>query len=128
MNNSESTATKLLQLKTLGIQLVLDDFGTGYSSLAHLHRFPIDELKVDRSFVNRIGHDKKNFISAIVALAEYLGVEVTAEGIETSEQLQHLKGMNCQYGQGYFFAPPLPQTEAQVFLNTQLQDMNYPAL
>jgi diguanylate cyclase (GGDEF)-like protein/PAS domain S-box-containing protein len=122
MSNSESTATKLLELKALGIRFVIDDFGTGYSSLAHLHRFPIDELKIDRSFVTRIGHDKKNFINAIVALAQYLEIEVTAEGIETLEQLQQLKALNCRYGQGYFFSPPLPGAEAQVLLNTQFQD------
>lgn len=116
-----SATTTLLQLKALGIQLAIDDFGTGYSSLARLHRFPIDTLKVDRSFISRIGSDQESleFIKGIMALAHYLKVEVTAEGIETPEQFQHLKTLNCKYGQGYFFAPPLAAAEVEALFNAQ---------
>jgi diguanylate cyclase (GGDEF)-like protein/PAS domain S-box-containing protein len=113
MENHESATVILSQLRGLGIQLVIDDFGTGYSSLGRLHRFPIDILKIDRSFVSKIGTNGKNFEIAetIITLAQKLGVEVTAEGVETVAQLAQLRGLNCAYGQGYFFSQPL-DTEA----------------
>jgi len=113
--NDESTIATLSKIKALGVQLSIDDFGTGYSSLSRLHRFPIDELKIDRSFVSKIGTGKGNLeiTETILALANKLGMHAIAEGIETAEQLEHLRELNCAYGQGYFFSQPLPSHAAE---------------
>ena len=115
MENAQSAIAKLEQIKALGIKLAIDDFGTGYSSLGRLHNFPIDELKIDRSFVSKIGADEGNLeiTETIVTLAQKLGVDVTAEGIETAEQLAQLRKLKCAYGQGYFFSRPLPSQAAE---------------
>jgi diguanylate cyclase (GGDEF)-like protein/PAS domain S-box-containing protein len=109
MENAEIAAMMLQQLKSIGIQLAIDDFGTGYSSLSYLHRFPIDTLKVDRSFINRIDVDGENLeiVRTIVTLAWNLGMDVIAEGVETAKQLAQLKALKCEYAQGYFFAKPM---------------------
>jgi diguanylate cyclase (GGDEF)-like protein len=109
MENAESAAEKLTQLRALGIKLYMDDFGTGYSSLSYLHRFPIDALKIDRSFVSRIGHDNESsaIIRTIITLAKTLGLDIIVEGIETKEQLEHLKELGCKKGQGFLFYKPL---------------------
>jgi predicted signal transduction protein with EAL and GGDEF domain len=98
------------ELRGLGVRLSLDDFGTGYSSLSYLKRFPVDAVKVDRAFVDGLGTDPHDtaLVAAIVAMAEALGLEVTAEGVETQHQLANLKRLNCQRAQGYFLAPPMP--------------------
>jgi EAL domain-containing protein (putative c-di-GMP-specific phosphodiesterase class I) len=102
-------AERLKQLKELGIGLCIDDFGTGYSSLSRLHEFPIDTLKIDRSFVNRLHlysshHDT---VQMIVSLAHSLGMDVVAEGVENSIQLEKLKQLNCEFAQGYLFSKPV---------------------
>jgi diguanylate cyclase (GGDEF)-like protein/PAS domain S-box-containing protein len=123
MENEESATARLLQLRALGIQLCIDDFGTGYSSLGRLHHFPIDVLKIDCSFVSKIGTDRGNLeiTETIVTLAHKLGVDVTAEGVETPEQLAQLRKLKCEYGQGYFFSEPLDSkaTEALMMVNPQ---------
>ncbi|HEU0054262.1 MAG TPA: EAL domain-containing protein, partial [Longimicrobium sp.] len=108
----------LSRLRELGVALCMDDFGTGYSSLGYLHRFPIDELKIDRSFVARMDTDARNaqLVQAIVALARNLGVRVVAEGVETPEQLAALRALGCDYGQGYLFSRPLPEADADALL------------
>jgi diguanylate cyclase (GGDEF)-like protein len=108
MENAELAAQFFKRLKALGVQLSIDDFGTGYSSLGYLHRFPLDTLKIDRSFVGRIGEAAENIeiVRTIVSLADNMGMEVVAEGIETLGQLAQLRKLNCQYGQGYLFARP----------------------
>lgn len=113
--NDESTIATLLQIKALGVQLSIDDFGTGYSSLSRLHHFPIDELKIDRSFISKIGAGKGNLAitETILTLAKKLGVSEIAEGIETAEQLAYLRELNCAYGQGYFFSKPLTSQAAE---------------
>jgi len=105
----EAAAAKLRQLRQRGITLSMDDFGTGYSSLSYLHQFPFDMLKIDRSFVSRIGRNGENseIAAAIVALAQGLGMKVVAEGVETPEQAEQLRTLGCHYGQGYHFAKPL---------------------
>jgi len=115
MENIEAATELFSQLKKRGIKLCLDDFGTGYSSLSYLHRFPIDVLKVDRSFVNRIGPRGENteIVKAIITLAHNLDMEVIAEGIETRDQLLQLKKLGCDVGQGYLFAKPLEITTAE---------------
>src|SRR5262249_17620830 len=99
----------LARLKSLGIRLAIDDFGKGYSSLSYLHQFPCDMLKIDRSFISRMGVNGENteIARTIVALAQGLGLEVVAEGIEARHQLTHLRNLGCQYGQGYLFSRPL---------------------
>lgn len=108
MDGSEATRTLLCSLKTLGLQLVVDDFGTGYSSLSNLHRYPIDALKIDRSFVRNIGTqaDKLQIVNTILALARTLRMEVIAEGIEKAGDLERLRELKCEFGQGYYFGKP----------------------
>lgn len=118
MHDVERTIQRLHELKGLSIQLVVDDFGTGYSSLAYLRRFPISVLKVDKSFVWRLGTDPGDdaIVRSIVTLAGDLGMQVVAEGIETAEQLEALRVLQCDYGQGYFFSPPVPSHLAETFV------------
>ena len=115
IENMEVATQTLLEIKTRGIKLSMDDFGTGYSSLSYLHRFPVDILKIDRSFVQDIQINKGNYaiVKAIVTLAHVLEMEVIAEGIEDTYQLNQLKLLNCEYGQGYYFAKPLNQQQAE---------------
>jgi EAL domain-containing protein (putative c-di-GMP-specific phosphodiesterase class I) len=93
----------------------MDDFGTGYSSLSYLHKFSFDVLKVDRSFVRRIGPRGENseIVATIVALAHNLGMRVVAEGVETAEQSEQLRALTCHYGQGYYFSRPVPAEAAE---------------
>ncbi len=116
MQDVDTTRMSLVALKNLGLSLSLDDFGTGYSSLSYLRRFPIDELKIDRSFINDIhsNEDDAAIASAIVAMAHSLGLAVVAEGVECKEQADLLAGMGCSQAQGYFYARPMP---AQAFLD-----------
>ncbi len=118
MENSELAAITLAKLRRLGVRLSIDDFGTGYSSLSYLNRFPVDTLKIDRSFVTRLSEAAENLqiVKTIVTLAGNLGMEVIAEGVETEDQLNHLKALNCQYAQGYLFAEPLEAAEAEMFI------------
>ena len=118
MENADSAADILSQLKNIDLQLYMDDFGTGYSSLSYLHRFPIDTLKIDRSFVSRMGIDEESseIVRTIVTLAQNLGMEVTAEGVETAEQLAQLRTLTCERGQGYFFSKPLDAEAAEALI------------
>jgi EAL domain-containing protein (putative c-di-GMP-specific phosphodiesterase class I) len=106
MEHGEATITRLQKLRDLGVQLSIDDFGTGYSSLSYLQRFPINTLKIDRSFVNRIGNNGENIeiIQAILALVRSLNIDAIAEGAETTEQVAQLKLLKCDYGQGWWFS------------------------
>jgi EAL domain-containing protein (putative c-di-GMP-specific phosphodiesterase class I) len=115
MDNIETATAMLFQLRALGVRLSIDDFGTGYSSLSYLHRFPIDTLKIDRSFVTRIVNDKENIeiVRTILMLAENLGMDVVAEGVETQEQMALLRELSCNSGQGYFFSKPMKRHEAE---------------
>ncbi len=121
IEQTESTTTILSQLKALGIHLYIDDFGTGYSSLSRLHRFPIDRLKIDRSFVSQMEVDSENLeiVRTIVTLAHNLGIDVTAEGVETAEQLAQLQALGCEYGQGYFFSKPVESRLAEALIAKQ---------
>ncbi len=109
MENIETATDMLRQMRALGVQLAIDDFGTGYSSLSYLHRFPIDTLKIDRSFVTRMTENSENaeIVRTIVVLAQNLGMDVVAEGVETNEQLVLLQKLGCENGQGYFFSKPV---------------------
>lgn len=110
MENVNAAMSMLTELKDIGFETSVDDFGTGFSSLSHLKRFPIHELKVDRSFVDGIvgDRDDRAITSAIIAMASSLELRVVAEGVETAEQLRELQTMGCHIGQGYHFSRPLP--------------------
>lgn len=109
MDNPDLATSALQKLKQRSIQLSIDDFGTGYSSLSYLHRFPIDTLKIDRSFISRMGERGENaaIVEAIITLAHHLNITVTAEGVETASQLTQLSKMGCEEVQGYFLSKPL---------------------
>ena len=110
LDDSEASHETLRRLKALGVRLVLDDFGTGFSSLDYLRRFPFDSLKVDRSFIARLGDQPEDaaIVQAIAGIAAALGLGVTAEGVETEEQLNAVRALGCQHAQGFYFTPPLP--------------------
>lgn len=115
----QRVAALLEDLWSTGLRFSLDDFGTGYSSLGYLSRFPVQTLKVDKSFVDELGRDEKKtrITSAIVTLAHTLGMDVVAEGIETEVQRGRLLALGCEYGQGYLFSKPLPEAQAEIFLD-----------
>jgi EAL domain-containing protein (putative c-di-GMP-specific phosphodiesterase class I) len=118
MKNPEAVRQTLAGIKAQGIDTCLDDFGTGYSSLSHLQQLPIRFLKIDQTFVRRLGTDDDALaiVKTIIALAHQLGRQVIAEGVETAEQLVILRSLGCEYGQGYYFAKPLPPEEAGTLL------------
>ncbi|GAB4533898.1 MAG: hypothetical protein Tsb0014_19710 [Pleurocapsa sp.] len=121
MDRAESATSILEQLKERQIKLSIDDFGTGYSSLSYLHRFPVDTLKIDRSFINRIGEGGENLeiIEAIITVAHNLGMTIVAEGIETSQQKVYLRDIYCEEGQGYLFSKPLSSEAVESMLCNQ---------
>jgi diguanylate cyclase (GGDEF)-like protein/PAS domain S-box-containing protein len=114
MGDAGGAAATLEELKTLGVDLCIDDFGIGYSSLSYLHRFPIDTLKIDRSFITRLGADAQSeqIVRTILVLAQTLGLRAVAEGVETPEQAETLRSIGCEYAQGYRFSHPLPGNAA----------------
>lgn len=118
MGNAEAVIEVLRKIQRLGVQLSIDDFGTGYSNLSYLHRFPIDTLKVDRSFVNTMedGSENGEIVRTVIALAKALRLSVIAEGIESIHQFHQLRILGCEFGQGYLFARPLPEKEATALL------------
>ncbi len=119
MSDVEKTGSILSDLKALGVRLSIDDFGTGYSSLNYLRRFPVDILKIDRSFVSNMHIDNNcKIVATIVMLAHNLGLHVVAEGTETADQLRQLKELHCDFGQGYFFSKPLKPEQAEQLLVT----------
>jgi EAL domain-containing protein (putative c-di-GMP-specific phosphodiesterase class I) len=108
MADTELAVTRLQELKALGVNLALDDFGTGYSSLSYLSRFPVDILKMDRSFLREgATPEMSGLASAVLALGSTLDLDVVAEGIEESEQWTSLRELGCEFGQGFFFARPM---------------------
>jgi len=120
MGDPSAAVEMLQQIKSLGISLAIDDFGTGYSSLSYLHRFPLDTLKIDRSFISSIGNGEETEIArTILPMASNLHLDVVAEGVETIEQLVLLKKLHCKYGQGYYFSKPLSAEEAGLLLAEQ---------
>lgn len=118
IDNAEAAALTFSQLRAMGIQLYMDDFGTGYSSLNYLHRFPLNALKIDRSFVSQMNPRDKNseVVKTIITLAKNLGIDVIAEGIETEQQLDQLKELDCDFGQGFFFSRPMNAQAAEQFI------------
>ena len=118
MADPSAAIEMLLQIKSLGVQLSIDDFGTGYSSLSYLHRFPLDTLKIDRSFTKAIGQggDSMEIVRTILPMANSLRLNVIAEGVETAEQLAILRKLRCEYAQGYYFSKPVTADEAGALL------------
>ena len=118
MRDAEHNVDVLGRLKDLGIQFAIDDFGTGYSNLAYLKRFPVDTLKVDKSFIDGLRENAEDtaIVEAVISLARTLGLSTVAEGIETTEQLNWVQALGCELGQGYYFSKPLPAHEASALL------------
>ncbi len=119
MDDLEHMAEVLGELKELGVYLAMDDFGTGHSSLTCLHKFPIDVLKIDRSFINSVGRKERYYgaiLHSVIELAKNLDMTVIAEGVETANQLALLQGLSCQYGQGYLFSEPVSADNARPLL------------
>ncbi|MEC4805435.1 MAG: PAS domain S-box protein [Jaaginema sp. PMC 1079.18] len=119
VDNVTEAIAILDQIRDRGIQLSIDDFGTGYSSLSYLHRFPVNTLKIDKSFVSRMDDrgNNREIVETILALAYQLDLDAIAEGVETQQQLQQLQTLGCQFGQGYYFAPPLSANAVAEFIH-----------
>jgi diguanylate cyclase (GGDEF)-like protein/PAS domain S-box-containing protein len=131
LDHSDRTLTMLQNIQKRGIELSIDDFGTGYSSLSYLHRFPIDTIKIDQSFIMGMDRDEENveIVKTIITLAKSLGMDLVAEGIETKEQAKKLEDLGCQLGQGYFFSKPLdPQATENFLKETQYRDTEIESL
>ncbi|TAF28875.1 MAG: EAL domain-containing protein [Oscillatoriales cyanobacterium] len=133
IENSESVTAMLVQLRARNIHLCIDDFGTGYSSLSYLHRFPTNTLKIDRSFVSRMGGDFElgkggidptEIVRSIVTLSHNLGMDVVAEGVEEASQLSILKGLKCEFAQGFFFSKPVDSQTAADLIRHQAENQN----
>jgi diguanylate cyclase (GGDEF)-like protein/PAS domain S-box-containing protein len=120
MENSQAAAESIVQLRELGVKVHIDDFGTGYSSLSYLHRFAIDTLKIDRSFISHVttGNENMEIIRTITALAGNLKVPVIAEGVETEVQREHLLALGCQWAQGYLFSRPADEAAVQTMIGS----------
>jgi diguanylate cyclase (GGDEF)-like protein/PAS domain S-box-containing protein len=117
LDHTPTTLAVIGEIRRLGIHIAIDDFGTGYSSLSYLQRLPIDELKIDRSFVERLATDRGTaaLTRAIVAIASTLSLRTVAEGIQTAEDAEHLRQLGCQWGQGFFFSRPMPIDEFELY-------------
>ncbi len=124
MHDAERAARWLSRLKRIGVRLAIDDFGTGYSSLAYLSRFPIDTVKIDRSFVRYIPESRSDtqITSAVIGLGHRLGLEVVAEGVENEAQLEFLRSEGCDEVQGYYFSHPLPPAKITAFLASRMEN------
>jgi EAL domain-containing protein (putative c-di-GMP-specific phosphodiesterase class I) len=118
IDNFDDIFTKLNQIREIGVKVALDDFGTGYSSLSYLRQFPIDSLKIDRSFIKDVMIDSQTaaIVTSIISIAHNLNLPVIAEGVETEEQFHFLYDLQCDYIQGYFISPPVPTNEIEVLL------------
>lgn len=125
MQHAEATTAVLRYLKSMGVQLTVDDFGTGYSSLSYLRRFPIDALKIDRSFVREItsNTDDATIVSAVISMGKSLKQRVIAEGVETQEQLAFLRAQECPEGQGYYFSRPVFAKDFAKLLETGISQL-----
>jgi EAL domain-containing protein (putative c-di-GMP-specific phosphodiesterase class I) len=118
VNGTDQVISRLDELRSIPVELYLDDFGTGFSSLSYLHRYRLDALKIDRSFITRIGelHNDAPIVASIVNLAKELGMGVIAEGVETHLQAERLATFECPHAQGFLFSPPLSAEEARAYL------------
>ncbi len=120
MDDGEVVRSNLVALREIGVRLAIDDFGTGYSSLSYLHRFPVDVLKIDRSFIERLGASGEvALVSTIIRLGQTMQLEVVAEGIEQAEELLMLIRLGCDTGQGYHFSRPVEAARLTELLEEQ---------
>src|SRR6185437_12928094 len=121
MADLEASAARLGELRALGVRLAIDDFGTGYSSLSYLEQLPVDVLKIDRSFVSRLGSTDEEavLVRAIAQLGQALNLGIVAEGVELPEQASELRALDCGLAQGYYFARPLSDTDLEALLVTE---------
>jgi EAL domain-containing protein (putative c-di-GMP-specific phosphodiesterase class I) len=124
LDDLESTERTLIGLRDMGVQVMIDDFGTGYSSLSYLHRFPISALKIDQSFISRLDSGDPSqsgveIVRAILALAREMNIRVVAEGIETHSQMETLRHMSCDYGQGFLISRPISKGSVEIYLRGQ---------
>jgi diguanylate cyclase (GGDEF)-like protein len=128
MRDAENTTAILREIKDMGVQLSIDDFGTGYSSLSYLHRFPVDTLKIDRSFVSTMedGTENGEIVRTVITLARALKMNVIAEGIESIHQLHQLRILNCEYGQGFLFSRAVPAHEVRQLFDEEVWWKNIP--
>jgi EAL domain-containing protein (putative c-di-GMP-specific phosphodiesterase class I) len=124
VHDNRATLERLHALKSLGVRLSIDDFGTGYSSLAYLERFPVDSLKMDRSFIAGLVHEgaKAPLAEAVIGLGRILGLRVVAEGIETAQQWERLRHLGCGLGQGYHISHPLPPDAFERYIKTSAKE------
>jgi EAL domain-containing protein (putative c-di-GMP-specific phosphodiesterase class I) len=118
VDNDDLARQVLERLKSLGVQVYLDDFGTGYSSLGYLHRLPLDAIKIDRSFVGQMEADDRSYqlVRTVRLLAQNVGLSVVAEGVETNEQLRAIRGLGCEFAQGFLFSKPVSVAEVDALL------------
>jgi len=121
MQNTEATIRKLHQLHALGVRLAVDDFGAGYTSLSHVQRFPLDILKIDKSFIRGVETDSRqsSLVHAIIALGRALDLEIVAEGVDLATQVERLRQLGCDQGQGCHFAKPLSSYEMELLLKVR---------
>ena len=121
LEESDAPEICLSALKALGVRLILDDFGTGFSSLGYLRRFPLDGIKLDRSFVEDLAEPSADsaIVRAVVEMAGALGLDVVAEGVENAEQLEAVTKLGCHHAQGFHFSPPVPAAEVPALLQGQ---------
>jgi EAL domain-containing protein (putative c-di-GMP-specific phosphodiesterase class I) len=126
MDDTDTTAIRLEELRRLGVRIAIDDFGTGYSSLSRLQRFPVDTLKIDRSFISAIASDPETLeiVRIIIMLAHNLGLKVVAEGIEHEQQREKLQHFGCEMGQGFLFHRPEPAPTIEELLRHQHAGMS----
>ena len=128
MEDIDTASSTMRALHCSGVRISIDDFGTGYSSLSHLKRFPINTVKIDRSFIRDITTDSDDaaIVSAIIAMSHNMGLKVIAEGVETQEQLEFLRSLDCEEVQGFLFSPPVPHPEAYALLDQSIDSIQLP--
>ena len=125
LDETDAPTTTLAQLKQLGVSIVMDDFGTGYSSLSRLKDYPLDVLKIDRSFIDGLGDDRERepIVAAIIAMAHVLGLQVVGEGVETDRALERLGALGCDVAQGFLLSRPLPAAQMTALLQRERADV-----
>jgi EAL domain-containing protein (putative c-di-GMP-specific phosphodiesterase class I) len=130
VQDMESAVTMLERIRSLGVKVSIDDYGTGYSSLAYMKELPVDTLKIDRCFIDKLDRDSADraIVNSTIVLARHLGMKVLAEGVETQAQLSTLQAFSCDEVQGYFFSHPLPEREFRSMLTEDIALMGADAV
>ena len=122
IDSAEKALDRIKEIKNMGIMIAIDDFGTGYSSLSYLHNFPADLLKIDKSFIDKMGagESSKQYVASIISIGHIMGFDVISEGVEENDQLETLRNIKCDFIQGFIWGRPLPQEEAEKLVLSQL--------